>query len=168
MEKLEKERKNCEEKAKIRKVLLLCSSWQIGLAMLLLKVTFLHTSHPSFHMHTKNNLPTCTAHHSFIHSFIHSFLHIFYHSLICKNVTWSRRMSHMSGILILSYRLKEETHSHFVFELHSIVHISATRCPIEMWFGSNCNISNRQVTYIEKSKTEYCRHVTHSPWSCHT
>ena len=40
----------------------------------------------------------------------------------------------MSGILLLSYRLKEVTNSYvyIVFELHKIVYISATRYPIEM------------------------------------
>ena len=42
-----------------------------------------------------------------------------------------------------------------VFECQRICHISATRCPIEMWFGSKCSILNGQVTYIEN--------VTHSP-----
>ena len=39
---------------------------------------------------------------------------------------------------------------YIIFE--SIVHISATRCPIEMGFGSKCSILNGQVIYIEKSK----------------
>ena len=70
----------------------------------------------------------------------------------------------MSGILILSYRLKEVTLLfHIVFEFHRIVHISATGCPIEMGFGSKCSISNGQVIYTEKIKIEYCRHVTYSP-----
>ena len=33
-----------------------------------------------------------------------------------------------------------------------MVHISATRYPIEMEFESKCNILNGQVIYIEKSK----------------
>ena len=41
---------------------------------------------------------------------------------------------------------------YIVFELHRIIHISATRCPIEMGFGSKCCIFNGQVIYIEKSK----------------
>ena len=60
----------------------------------------------------------------------------------------------MSGILFLSYRIKEET-IFFVlhcFEIHRIVHISTTRCPIEMAFGSKCGILNEQVIHIEKSK----------------
>ena len=39
-----------------------------------------------------------------------------------------------------------------VFELQIIVHISATRCPTEMGFGSKCSILNGQVIYIKKSK----------------
>ena len=30
--------------------------------------------------------------------------------------------------------------------------ISATRCPIEMGFGSKCSILNGQVIFVEKSK----------------
>ena len=40
----------------------------------------------------------------------------------------------------------------YCFELQRIVHISATRCPIEMGFGLKCRILNGQVIYIEKSK----------------
>ena len=71
-----------------------------------------------------------------------------------KYVTWSRGMSRMSGILILSYRLKEVTNSYVFhcFELHRIVCISSTRCPIEIGFESKCSNSNTQVIYIEKSK----------------
>ena len=63
-------------------------------------------------------------------------------------------MSRMSGILILSYRLKEVTNSYVLpcFELQRIVHISATRCPTEMGFGSQCRILNGQVIYVQKSK----------------
>ena len=45
-------------------------------------------------------------------------------------------MSRMSGILILSYRLKEVTNSYVLhcFWTHRIVHISTTRCLIEMGF----------------------------------
>ena len=39
-----------------------------------------------------------------------------------------------------------------VFKLQGIVHISATKCPIEMEFGSKCSILNGQVVYVEKSK----------------
>ena len=38
------------------------------------------------------------------------------------------------------------------FLIKEIIHISATRCPIEMGFGSKCSILNGQVIYIEKSK----------------
>ena len=60
----------------------------------------------------------------------------------------------MSGILILSYRLKEVTNSFVLhcFELQRILHIFATTCPIEMGFGSKCSIFTGQVIYIEKSK----------------
>ena len=61
----------------------------------------------------------------------------------------------MSGILILSYKLKEVTNSYVLhcFELHRIVHISSPRGPAEMRFGSKCNNSNGEVIYIEKSKS---------------
>ena len=39
-----------------------------------------------------------------------------------------------------------------VFELHRIVPIPTTRCPIKMGFESTCSILNGQVIYIEKSK----------------
>ena len=69
-------------------------------------------------------------------------------------VTWSRGMSRMSELLILSYRLKDVINSCVLhcFWIKRIVHISATRCPIEMGFGSKCSILNGQVIYIEKSK----------------
>ena len=69
-------------------------------------------------------------------------------------MTWSRGMSRMSGILILSYRLKEVISSYVLhcFWIKRIVHISATRCLIEMGFESKCSILNGKVTYIEKSK----------------
>ena len=106
-------------------------------------------------------------------------------------MTWSKGMSLTSGILILSYRLKEVINSCVLhcfwtsknvhisdFELQAKrgdkflhcfwtsknVHISATRCLIEMGFGSKCSILNGQLIYIE---IEYCWHVTHSPRSCH-
>ena len=41
---------------------------------------------------------------------------------------------------------------YIVFELHRIIHISATRCLIEMGFGSKCSIFNGQVIDDEKSK----------------
>ena len=41
---------------------------------------------------------------------------------------------------------------YIVFELQIIVHLSATRCPIELGFGSKCSILNGEVIYIEKSK----------------
>ena len=71
-----------------------------------------------------------------------------------QNVTWSRGMSRMSELLILSYRLKDVLNSYVLhcFWIKRIVHISATRCPIEMGFGSKCSILNGQVIYIEKSK----------------
>ena len=48
----------------------------------------------------------------------------------------------MSGILILSYRLKEVTNSYVLrcFELLRILRIFATTGPIEMGFGSKCSI----------------------------
>ena len=41
---------------------------------------------------------------------------------------------------------------YIVFELQRIVHIYATRCAIEMGFGSECSIFNEQVIYTKKSK----------------
>ena len=71
-------------------------------------------------------------------------------------VTWWRGMSRMSGILILSYRLKEVINSYVLhcFWSYRIVHISGTTCLIEMGFGSKCSILNGQVIYIEKSKSK--------------
>ena len=81
------------------------------------------------------------------------------HTVIChwikmKYVTWSRGMSWMSGILILSYRLREVTNFCvlYCFSTSKNIHISTTRCLIEMGFGSKCRILNRQVIYIENSK----------------
>ena len=73
---------------------------------------------------------------------------------VLKYVTWSRGMSQMSGILILSYRLKQVINSYVLhyFWIWRIVHISATRCLIEMGFGSKCSILNGQVIDIEKSE----------------
>ena len=60
----------------------------------------------------------------------------------------------MSGILVLSYRLKEVTNSYVLhcFCSSKNVHICATRCLIEMGFGSKCGILNGQVICTEKSK----------------
>ena len=62
----------------------------------------------------------------------------------------------MSGILILSYRHKEVTNSYVLhcFEPQRIVHISATKCPIEMGLVSKYSILNGQVIYVEKSKLD--------------
>ena len=69
-------------------------------------------------------------------------------------VTWSRGMSRMSEILILSYRLKEVINPYVLhcFWIQRIVCISTTRCPIEIGFGSKCSILKGQVIYNEKSK----------------
>ena len=84
-----------------------------------------------------------------VHILLQAYIHYRY-----LYVTWSRGMSRMSGMLILSYRLKEVINSHVLhcFWLKRIVHISATRCSIEMGFESRCSILNRQVIYIEKAK----------------
>ena len=99
------------------------------------------------------------------------------------NVTWSRGMSLMSLILILSYRLKEETNSNVLhcLEIQRFAHISGTRCRIVMGFGSNCRIRNEQVDYIESSKLNIadmwlifldrvtcCQTVTKSSYIIHT
>ena len=69
-------------------------------------------------------------------------------------VTWSRGMSRMSLILILSYRLKQMTYSYVLhcFQIPRIAHISWTRCRIVMGYGSKCRIWYVQVVYIENSK----------------
>ena len=71
----------------------------------------------------------------------------------CKNAGEKRDMikgnESAVGILILSYRLKEVINSH-VFELHIIVHISATKCLIVMGFEPNCSILNGKEIYFEK------------------
>ena len=41
---------------------------------------------------------------------------------------------------------------YIIFELEKNVHISTTRCSIEMGFGFQCSILNGQAIYIEKSK----------------
>ena len=41
---------------------------------------------------------------------------------------------------------------YIVFDFQIIVHITATRCPIEIEFRSKCSILSGQVIYIEKSK----------------
>ena len=63
-------------------------------------------------------------------------------------------MSRMSGVLILSNRLKEVTNSYVLywFEHHRIIHISSTKCLIQMGFGLKCSNSNGKVIYTEKSK----------------
>ena len=68
-------------------------------------------------------------------------------------VTWSRGMSRMSLILILSYRLKQMTYSYVLhcLEIQRIAHISWTRCRIVMGYGSKCRIWYVQVDYIENS-----------------
>ena len=73
------------------------------------------------------------------------------------NVTWSRGISRMWGILILSYRLKEVTNSYVLhcFWTSKNFHIPATRCPIEMGFESKCT-SNRQMIYNEP-ECQWCR-----------
>ena len=81
-------------------------------------------------------------------------------------VTWSRRISRMSGILIWSCRLKEVANSYVLhcFELRRIVHISATRSPHEMEFW----IKMWHFKSLRwKIKLQYCGHETRSPWWCH-
>ena len=79
-------------------------------------------------------------------SVIHCFVHVF--------VTWSREMSRMSLIFILSYRLKQMTYSYVLhcFEIQRIALISWTRCRIARGYGSKCRICYAQVDYIENSK----------------
>ena len=85
--------------------------------------------------------------------------------LTYEYVTWSSGMSRMSLKLILSYRLKHMTYSYVLhcFEIQRFAHISGTRCQIVMGSGSKCRSLNEQVDYTD----EYCRQVTHFPWSCH-
>ena len=49
---------------------------------------------------------------------------------------------------------------YIVFEVKRIVHISGTRCLIEMVFGSKFLIGKQFIF-----KNQNWRHVTHSPWS---
>ena len=69
-------------------------------------------------------------------------------------MTWSRGMSRMSLILILSYRLKEVTNSNVLhwLQIQRCCHISGTRFQIVMGFWSKCRILNWQVDYSENSK----------------
>ena len=64
-----------------------------------------------------------------------------------KKFSWSVWM-------IFCYKLKEVKNSNVLhcFELQRIVHISATRCPIQMGLRSKCIILNGRVVYIVKSK----------------
>ena len=48
-----------------------------------------------------------------------------------------------------------------------IVHIFATRCSIVKGFWPNCSIFNAQRGCVKQIQIEFCRHVTHFPWSCH-
>ena len=59
-------------------------------------------------------------------------------------------MSRMSGILILSNRLKVVTNLYVLhcFEHHRIIHISSTRCQIEMGFGLKCSNLKGQEIWI--------------------
>ena len=67
-------------------------------------------------------------------------------------VTWSRRMSLISGMLILSHKLKEVINS---YVLHCLG--TSKNCPSN-WMSnwdtvwSKCSIWNGQVVYIAKSK----------------
>ena len=68
-------------------------------------------------------------------------------------VTWSRGMSRMSLIFILSYRLKEVTNPNVLhcLEIQRFAHISGTRFRLVMGFGSKCRILNGQVDYFVNS-----------------
>ena len=77
-----------------------------------------------------------------------------HYSIACYTiyVTWSRGMSRLWKILLF----------YIVFELHKIVHISTTRCAIEMEFGSKCGILNGLIEMNDlfwKVKIEYSRHI---------
>ena len=78
-------------------------------------------------------------------------------------------MSQMSGILILSYRLKEVTNSYVLHCFWTSYNCSYRRNYMSDWDGvvSKCGILNGQVIYIKKIKIEYHQHVTHARWLCH-
>ena len=78
-------------------------------------------------------------------------------------VTWSRGMSQMSLILILSYRLKQMSYFYVLhcFEIQGIAHISWTRCQIVMGYGSKCRIWYEKVDYIENSSDLFLLIMSH-------
>ena len=85
-----------------------------------------------------------------------------------RNVTRSREWIKVRNI-DLSYRLKrwQILMFYIVFEHQRVVHISATRCPIEMGFRSKCSTLYGHMIYTKEINIECCQHVTHSPWSYH-
>ena len=76
---------------------------------------------------------------------------IFHLINICDMIKWNG-----SDVGNIDFELQAQSGDKFVcftlFWTSKNVHISATRCPIEMRFGSTCSILNGQVIYIEKSQ----------------
>ena len=118
------------------------------------------------------------AHHFVIHwslskvqiESLHNILHereTIYDKLIF--VAWSRGMSRMSGILILSYKLREVTNSYVLNCFWTSKNRSHLRNQMSNWDGIWIKIWHFKWTtgLYWKLKIEYCWHVTHSPWSCH-
>ena len=66
---------------------------------------------------------------------------------LSKGIEWVRCWEYwfeLTGLLRWQIRM-----IYIVVELQKIVNIAATRCPIEMWFGSKCDTLNGQMIYIE-------------------
>ena len=81
-------------------------------------------------------------------------------------VTWSRGMSRMSGILILSYRLKEMINSYVLhcFELQRILYIFATTW--SNWDGVNVAFI-LDKWFILKNQNWILPTCDSFPWPCH-
>ena len=85
-------------------------------------------------------------------------------------VTWSRGMSQMSGILILSYRLKEVTNLYVLHCFWTSQNYPYLCNQMSDWHGVwiKCSISNGQVIDNEKSKLNIAKmRLIISSWSCH-
>ena len=82
------------------------------------------------------------------------------------DVTWSRGMSRMSGILILSYRLKEMINSYVLhcFELQRILYIFATTW--SNWDGVNVAFI-LDKWFILKNQNWILPTCDSFPWPCH-
>ena len=85
-----------------------------------------------------------------------------------RYVTWSSGMSRMSGILILSDRLKRGQILMFLHWLGTSKNCSYLFNHMSNWDGVWIKMSHfkRTRSLYWKIRFENYRHVTHSPWSC--